>query len=290
MLPCDLHVHTRNSPDGSGTVREYIARAETIGLAIFGITDHVEMNRFFAPEHYALPPRDDWEIETSYGEKCWEASLSEITASRSSGKTRVLCGMEMGQPNADFSLCESVIRDVRLDYVIASLHELSDQPDFYGLHYDTISVSALLRQYFEELESICRWGKFDILAHMTYPFRYIPREKIAALDRAPLEAQIRACLQELIRNDCALEVNTSGLRQVYGKTLPTLDILRLYRELGGTYITLGSDAHTPNDLAAGISEGLALVKAAGFREIYFFEKRDARAIPIESTYLFPISG
>ena len=70
-----------------------------------------------------------------------------------------------------------------------------------------------------------------------------------------------------------IEVNTSGLRQGAGETMPGIRCLKLYKELGGTVITVGSDAHLPEDVGSGFIEALGLVKKAGFDRIARYEKR-----------------
>ena len=107
------------------------------------------------------------------------------------------------------------MQDNRLDFVIASLHELKNKPYFYFLDYRTEDVPKLLEQYFSELLTLCQWGKFDVLGHMTYPLRYIEGEAGIPVDLSAYEEQIHECLQALVNNGCGLELNTSGLRQKY---------------------------------------------------------------------------
>jgi histidinol-phosphatase (PHP family) len=87
-------------------------------------------------------------------------------------------------------------------------------------------------------------------------------------------------LTEIIRNNKALEVNTSGLRQDIGLTMPEEKIIRRYKELGGKYITLGSDAHKASDVGAGIEDAMKLVKNCGFDKITFYVSRQAMQIDI----------
>lgn len=43
-----------------------------------------------------------------------------------------------------------------------------------------------------------------------------------------------------------------------------MEILKLYHELGGTIITLGSDSHKPEHLGAYMQEAKTILKALGF--------------------------
>ena len=129
-----------------------------------------------------------------------------------------------------------------------------------------------MTRYFDELLRSAQWNGFDSLAHLTYPLRYIKKNGKINVDLNDYSAQIDAILRTLIKNGKALEVNTSGLRQEIGQTLPGENVLRRFKELGGRYVTVGSDAHRCKDLAKGIKEGYALLKKCGFTHYTVYEK------------------
>ena len=54
-------------------------------------------------------------------------------------------------------------------------------------------------------------------------------------------------------------------------------VLRLYRSLGGTILTTGSDAHKPEYLADHFDDAEAILRELGFTEIYTFQKHQAIA-------------
>ena len=87
-------------------------------------------------------------------------------------------------------------------------------------------------------------------------------------------------LKKLSENDKALEVNTSGLRQKINRTLPDEDVIRRFRELGGKYVTIGSDAHRWGDVGSGIEDGLQLLLKCGFTHFTVYEKRKPKLLPI----------
>ena len=82
-------------------------------------------------------------------------------------------------------------------------------------------------------------------------------------------------------NKKALEINSAGLRQPIGITSPDESIIRRYKELGGKYITVGSDAHYAEHLGAGISEAYELALSCGFEKIAVYQDRMPTLIPIE---------
>ena len=87
---------------------------------------------------------------------------------------------------------------------------------------------------------------------------------------------MRVIFTEVARTDHALEVNTNR-----GKDLAVwLPILGWFRECGGRYVTLGSDAHRPQDVAKGIREGQTLLRQTGFAHTTTFRRRKPELHPL----------
>jgi histidinol-phosphatase (PHP family) len=89
-------------------------------------------------------------------------------------------------------------------------------------------------------------------------------------------------LRALVESGTALEVNTSGLRQAPGETYPTPAIVAMFRDLGGTAVTAGSDAHRAETFAFGLEDGYRLLAEAGFEELAFRRGGGRVAVPIPS--------
>ena len=56
--------------------------------------------------------------------------------------------------------------------------------------------------------------------------------------------------------------------------------MKRYLELGGKIITLGSDAHRAEDLAADFGNAIELLKSLGVKEIAVFRKRQPEWISL----------
>ena len=133
-------------------------------------------------------------------------------------------------------------------------------------------VYGLLDKYFEEMLLLSKWNGFDTLAHLTYPLRYIMGNYGIKVDLKKYDGIVDEIFKTVIGNGKALEINTSGLRQKIGVTMPTVDYVRRFKELGGELLTIGSDAHFTEHVDAGINEGFAIAQAAGFEYVTYFEK------------------
>ena len=59
---------------------------------------------------------------------------------------------------------------------------------------------------------------------------------------------------------------------------PGLDILRWYVEMGGERVTLGSDAHRPEQVGSHLETALDIARSAGLKYLTHFEKRQPRLV------------
>ena len=72
-------------------------------------------------------------------------------------KIRVLRGIEMGQPTYDIDLTEKSLARYEYDFVIGSIHNLRNMPDFGDLDYKSMSeerIYELLGEYFDYLQLV----------------------------------------------------------------------------------------------------------------------------------------
>lgn len=280
---CDLHTHTNISYDGKDKPQEMCERALELGLAAYAITDHVECNFWYPREHYAAEGMQTNDFDDFDYRSRFEMSKSIIPElkERYKGRLDLLFGCELGQANQAADIADEVSAHDALDFIIGSLHQVRKRDDFYFINLKSMpqdELDSLLIDYCKELYELACRGGFDVMGHITYPLRYIVGEAERQVNMEPCEDILRETMKKLIDGGMGIEINTSGLRQKYGLTFPHFEYVKLYRELGGEILTLGSDSHCTADLGKGISEGAELAKAAGFKYIAYFKKRRAEFI------------
>ena len=281
MKLVDCHTHTQFSVDSAANITQMIEKAISLGLAAYAVTDHCECNRWYPESHY-----EDTHFYRffNFGDN-FEKSVSAVTSLKEKYKDKLnlICGVEMGQSLQDIEIAQKIVSDKRLDFVIGSLHQVTNNEDFAFIDYNSYtaeSIYELLEQYFREVYDMCVWGKFDVLGHLTYTLRYIKGSFGFDADISRFDDIISESFKALISNGKGIEINTSGLRQAYGDTFPSLRYVRLFRELGGEIISIGSDAHTVEELGKGINQGADIAKQAGFDYICFFRERKPEFIKI----------
>ena len=263
----DCHNHSTHSFDGSASVRAMCERAEALSLTAFAITDHCDMNMLTEEEA----------LKTAAAST---AEMRQVRSEMAGCGCKLLRGIELGEPAENFPLAEAVLACTEYDVVIGSVHNAPGLLDFYYVDFSgPIDPIELLHSYFALVIKTVEWGKFDTLAHLTYPLRYYS-ERGVDVDLTQFYGEIDTIFRMLIERGLSLECNTSGLRQQIGKTMPDETLLARYRALGGKLITLGSDAHKTEDVGKGIAEGMAQLKALGFETVNYYENRKPVFVPL----------
>ena len=262
----DMHTHSDHSFDGNHSCMLLCEGAVDKKLSVIAITDHCEIDskdldfRVFCTNQY---------FEVFKAKRFFE------------GQLLVLKGLELGQAIYNKELAEQILNDFEYDFILGSIHNLENMEDFYFLDYSNYDVYDLLEKYFKNIYELCIWNKFDSLAHLTYPLRYIKGNAKIDVDLTKFSDIIEQILKTLVHNGKALEINTSGLFLDLHETLPPKNIVKLFKDLGGEYLTIGSDSHYYNKLGNGIEQGLQLAKDCGFKYTTIYQHREPVQLPIE---------
>ena len=265
----DLHVHTDNSFDGNHSATFFCEKAEMMDLRAVAFTDHCEVDQYRGDDNY---------------EKRMFQAFFEVSKVRSAfrGKLLILNGIELGQPAYDIQTANEIVSRYDYDHVLGSVHNLRGGEDFYFMKNLSMNdANKLLKQYFDEIIEMLKWGKFDVLAHLTYPLRYFYSQSNLDIDLNNYKKQIDEILSMTAKSDKALEINTAGLRQPINKLSPEVDIVKRFKELGGKYVSVGSDAHYAEHLACDIDMAYNCALEAGFDSITFFQKHTPMQMKIE---------
>ncbi|MCI8478972.1 MAG: histidinol-phosphatase HisJ family protein [Oscillospiraceae bacterium] len=264
MYLIDYHSHSILSPDGNVPLCEMADAAVNAGLSELCLTDHYDIQDL---DGKRTPPYE------------WGPALEQFhtTAPRYGDKLQLRLGIELGGAPVDPDYCAALLQQPELDFVIGSLHNLSPASgggDFYCHPYpDEAACYTALDDYFTSMEAlVLQPDLYDVLGHIIYPLRYMLPG--ITLDR--FWDRIAEILRAAIQRDRGMEVNTCrGVNVADWRPL-----LALYRDLGGTLLTVGADAHIPAHVGGGIPEAYALIQEMGFRHVAVYHRRQPTLIPI----------
>mgnify|MGYP004529116397 FL=1 len=268
MIICDTHVHSLYSFDGHDSVDAVCRAAIDKGLASIVFTDHCDLDC----EAAGLYPKLDADnVFKAVGE----------AKEKYKGKLDIGCGIELGQP---YNVPEEAgkVLSRGYDIVLCSVHNLKDVPDFSFMNYTEMPdglIDSLIRRYLDDLISSADTDGVDIITHATYPSRYLYRQGIH-IDMMKYADRYEVLFEKMIETGKALEYNVSGIRRNEPPS-PTIDFMKLYRDLGGEFVACGSDAHYAKDVGANIADAYKQLAAIGFKYITVYRNGKKDQIKID---------
>ncbi|MFW5770963.1 MAG: histidinol-phosphatase HisJ family protein [Spirochaetota bacterium] len=260
----DYHVHTRLCGHASGEVEDYIDAAINAGLVEIGFSDHAPL-----PEkHRSGITMSPHETET-YLERLYK--MRQVYSDR----IEVKIGFEV-----DFPLCDSFdpayFDDPRMDYLVGSCHFIDDWPFDHPDHIDEFSrrdINQVYERYYSIMGEMVRSGLFQVAGHFDLV------KKFGHRSTRDFSIIIEDIARIMVKNDMAAEINTAGLRKPVGEIYPSENILRMFFDQN-VPVTLGSDAHSPGEVAYMFKEALQTLRNAGYRYISGFTGKKRYNIPI----------
>ncbi len=252
----DYHTHTALCGHATGTVEEYIEAAIAKGLSEIGFSDHAPL-----PEGL----RKGITMHDGQTEEYLASIVSQI--SRYKGRIAVRTGFEVDFPLHD-TFDQKYFTDPRIDYLIGSCHFIDgwafDHPDFID-GFSKRDIDDIYSRYYAILKDLISSGIFHIVGHFDLVKKFGHRAK------KNFSKEI-AALFNAARHSISVEINTAGLRKPVEEMYPSEDIVALLFSLN-VPVTLGSDAHSPDEVGHAFSSAVEMLKKAGYRKISAFEKR-----------------
>ncbi len=263
MYIADYHIHSTNSGDSSGTVDAICRRAVREKISEIAITDHFD------------PWAGDRMCEKTYSRRKIEKEIAEARR-RFGTRLKIRMGIEVGQAHLYPDSAKKVLEG-RYDFVLGSVHNIGADEDLAAVKYTRENARDYFDAYFEALLETARLGYYDCLSHLDYPKKYAAMKGIG-MEFSRYAEIIEEILKTVISYGKGIEVNCSGLRSTVGATLPGIRILRMYKNLGGEIITVGSDAHNEYLVGLNLRKGYRLIRECGFSYITCFEDRKPKFV------------
>lgn len=265
-IRADYHMHTHHSTDSEADMRAMVEAAVSAGLNKICFTEHQDHGYPYSSEF----PEGSWMLNV-------DSYLYELLGLREEYRDRIEIGfgIEIGMQKNVFRDNAITAKSHEFDFIIGSIHCVDGFDTYDHKYFDNKTDHEAMERYFEsQLENIKLFNNFDVLGHMDYIVRTVPcGEK--GYSPAVFSSYIDKILEFLIENEKGIEINTSALRKGFSNPNPHKDIVKRYRELGGEIITIGSDAHKPEDIASGFDIAEDILKEAGFKYYSTFENRVA---------------
>lgn len=246
----DTHMHTIFSTDSKMTIEQALLRGKELGIGII-VTEHMDLK---------YPEPDSFVFDAEKYFAAYEPYRSEVFR----------IGIEVGMRQDCLDANLQLVEQYPFDFVIGSIHVI-DNVDIYDASFYRKSKKEVYEKYFEAmLQCITCYDCIDSLGHIDYIARYAQFEEKEIYYHEFTEA-IDKVLKITAEKNKALEINTRRLDS--RKTIEALmPIYRRFHELGGRMVTIGSDAHRPEDIGKGMNAALQMAQDAQLQPVYFVNR------------------
>ena len=252
MIDYHLHVIAHDDrPMTVGNILSYCEVAKARGIRQMGITEH-----------------------DRYLDKIDVAAFQE--AREQSGDVGLRLGIEIDFVPGQEGRMDDDATALPYDYVIGSVHRVDgDEVDRATDQsvYERYETYELYAAYYRNVREAALSGRFEVIGHpdLIKIFRHYPERDITPLLEETADA--------VAESGVVVDVNAAGLRKPVGEIYPSEKFLEMFHRRG-VPIVLSSDAHAPDEVAAGYDRSLKLVHDVGYREVATFENRERGSLPL----------
>lgn len=267
----DCHTHTFRSHDSACTPDTLCESALQKGLRGIAVTNHCDLHLCKTVDVLSPLAASDADVRRLH--------------SAFDGRLQLLSGVEIGEGILFPEETKTVYALADWDIVLGSVHTVrfeNDLTPYSSIDFSQWSaerIDAFFDAYFQDVLETADLD-IDVLCHLTCPLRYIVGRYGQSVDIKRYNTAIQTILHRILERDIALEVNTSCIGSPYDALLPDKEILHKYYAMGGRTITLGSDAHTAENVGKDFDRAIQTLRSIGFRECSFFVQRKRKTYPI----------
>lgn len=262
----DLHVHTARCGHAYGDVPDYIRNADRIGMDVVAMTDHLPL----PPSLLAVNPRAAGYAmaEQELADYVQDVLKARDAAALDGGPT-VLLGIEADHIPGEEAHVSRLLEQYPFDVVLGSVHMIDgwafDDPERME-DYARWDIGELWDRYFAQVAQAAASGLFDVMGHtdLVKKFGYIPEDGN--------DERYRTLAGALAEAGVAIEVNTAGLRKPCAELYPALPLLKAFFD-AGVPATIGSDAHSPEEVGYGYDLAVEALREAGYSSVCYFRSR-----------------
>lgn len=265
----DYHVHSSFSGDCKYSMEDMVKGAVEKNIKTLCFTDHIDYDY------------GNDEIDFVFDKNDYFKELKKMKCNYK-GQIEILSGVELGM---QLHLVDNIQQKISLDnfdFIIMSIHTVMGKEMHEGeLFANRDLLDAYFLYYDEMYEVLDRFNDFDIVGHINLIDRYVKYMNNRTIQLEEYKDYIEKVLKKIIDKDKGIEINTSGIRYGINSYLPTVEILKLYKKLGGEIITVGSDAHNPEHIGFNYKEVVELLRELNFKYLTIYKNRRKQFIKIE---------
>lgn len=248
----DCHVHTSFSSDSEMNIEEAVKKSKEDNIGVI-VTDHIDL-KYPVKGEFIFNIKDYFNTYMKY--RC----------------KNILIGIELGMRTDCFKENEKIIKENNFDCVIGSIHVVDNMDIYEPEFYEKKTKKESYMRYFEDmLECINMSPSIDVLGHIDYIARY-GRYDDKELYYNEYSEIIDEILKKIIQKGILLELNT---KRIVSKSIVE-NLKRIYErygELGGKFITIGSDAHDEASIGNNFNAAKEIGEFCNLKIVYLKNRK-----------------
>lgn len=256
----DCHMHTELCGHAEGTPSDMFKAVVENGLAGAVMTEHLPLKPELDPEGiYSMRGNIDL---------LYVAELRDIRFDWDGAD--LVIGAESDWISVDPEWTAESVRSARksgVEVVLGSVHFLDgwafDDPNYLE-EWDKRDVDQVWEQYFSEWCKAASSGLFDVMSHpdLVKKFGHIASNPLDFYEEAARVAGEAGVL---------VEVSTAGWRKPVKEQYPAVGFINRLKDHGVSF-TLGSDAHSPSEVAYRLDDAADLLLSLGVKQCAYPQK------------------
>jgi len=271
----DYHIHPNYSIDAQGSIEEFCQSSLIKGLKEIAFTTHFDTDTIAEDCYVSVKGKRMDGLEGAWLED-YEATIRAAGDKYKEKGLKVLLGVEVDYISDVENILPEQFYSTDFDIILGSTHLIDhiaiSAADRAPEAFRKYTVEELGDKYYTLLLDAIESELFDILSHLDLYRRFgqaFYGNEILEIWR-PYINNLAASMR---RHNVGFEINTSPLRNGQIQPMPDENIIKALKEAGVLTTTIGSDAHNPSDVGAGVGNAIQILKNIGFSSVTTFDHR-----------------
>jgi histidinol-phosphatase (PHP family) len=260
----NYHVHTPLCNHASGSMETYVQTAISMGLSEICFLDHLTLNSAGKGPNMVLA-----EVPLYF-------FAAQALKDQYKENITIKVGLEVDYTPSIGEQIQDTLSRFSFDVIGSAVHFLGDQnivSHNSDWHDGVGNPDEIYLQYYDTLMDMLDEDYFDVVCHLDLIKKFLRKPQQSFADK------IKEVLLKIKATHRVVEVNTSGYDHPIAEPYPSESILQQCRALD-IPITLGSDAHRPNQLMRYYDKAKEVISAVGYDQLTVFTRRTQQLRPI----------
>lgn len=248
----DSHIHTEFSQDSQMNLRDGLEHSRRLGIGMT-ITEHLDLK---------FPTGTDFVFDI-------DKYFNDYEKYRSSN---LMLGIEIGMQQICLEENREIASKYPFDYIIGSIHAAKEADIFNPEFYEGKTKKEAFEQYFSSMiDCVKQYDFIDSLGHIDYISRYATYAD-NEIHYHEFKEYIDEVLKAIVHNEKVMEINTRRLSNLEVCN-NLIDVYSAYRQIGGKYVTIGSDAHHAEDIGNNFRVANRICQICDLKPVYFKNRK-----------------